>query len=68
MNLFYRPFYVSEATQFLNQLKATRPELAQQQRDGRALLWDKAVDRGAWQAYRDAQVAQQPYVYQTHSE
>ena len=42
-------------------------ELEAQQRAGRALLWDKAVDRSAWQEYREAQVAQKPYVYQTNS-
>jgi len=30
-------------------------------------LWDKPVDRGAWQEYRAAQVAQKPYVYQTEA-
>jgi hypothetical protein len=34
-------------------------------REGRQLLWDKPVDRDAQSEYRDAQVAQQPYVYQT---
>ena len=64
MNIFYRPFYTSDATQFLNQLKAARPELPQQQVAGRALLWDKPVDRTAWADYRAAEVAQKPYVYQ----
>ena len=42
-----------------------KPQLEAQQRQGRNLLWDKAVDREAWQAFRAAEVAQQPYVYQT---
>lgn len=67
MNIFRRPDYKSEATQFIDQLKATRPELDAGQVQGRALLWDKEVDRTAWQGYRDAQVPQKPYVYQTNS-
>lgn len=65
MNIFYRPKYLSDTTQFLTQLKAKDPELEAKQRQGRALLWDKAVDRGAWREYREAEVEQKPYVYQT---
>ena len=68
MSIFRRPDYQSDATQFINQLKASRPELDQQQQAGRALLWDKQVDRKIWGEYRDAQVPQKPYVYQTNSE
>lgn len=66
MNPFRRPDYRSDTTQFLDQLKSTQPELEQAQRQGRALLWDKPVDRAAWAAYREANVPQQPYVYQNH--
>ncbi len=65
MNIFSRPNYQSDATQFIDQLKARNPKIASGQAQGRALLWDKAVDRDAWRAYRAATVAQQPYVYQT---
>ncbi len=65
MNIFHRPYYQSEATQFIDQLKAKNPELAAKQRQGLKLLWDKAVDRSAWREYRAAQVRQKPYVYQT---
>ncbi|HXE22237.1 MAG TPA: DUF3460 family protein, partial [Rhodoferax sp.] len=30
---------------------------------GRALLWDKNVDRSAMAEYQEARVAQRPYVY-----
>ncbi|AVO50015.1 DUF3460 domain-containing protein [Melaminivora suipulveris] len=66
MSFFRRPDYQSDTTQFINQLKAQRPELDAQQRAGRALLWDKPVDRDLWQEYKAGRVAQQPYVYQTH--
>lgn len=67
MSFFRRPDYQSDATQFINQLKAQRPELDAQQQAGRALLWDKPVDRDLWQEYKAGRVAQQPYVYQTRS-
>ena len=65
MNIFSRPRYQSEATVFIDQLKAKDPRIAARQADGRALLWDKSVDRDAQRAYRAATVAQQAYVYQT---
>ena len=68
MNIFYRPKYQSEVTQFINDLKAKNPAVEEGQREGRSLLWDKAVDRSAWREFRAAQVAQQPYVYQSHGE
>lgn len=67
MHIFYRPLYQSDATQFIDQLKAKDPGVAARQRQGRELLWDKPVDRQAWQAYRAAQVAQKPYVYMTET-
>ena len=67
MNIFYRPKYQSDATQFINQLKSKNPDMEARQRQGRELLWDKAVDRSAWSEYRAAEVAQKPYVYQTNA-
>ena len=64
MNIFYRPFYLSDATLFLNQLKEARPELAAEQRAGRGLLWDKEIDRDERAEYKAGHVAQKPYVYQ----
>jgi Protein of unknown function (DUF3460) len=64
MPFFWKP-YRSDVTQFLDTLKQQRPTLEQEQRQGRNLLWDKAVDREAQAAWREARVPQQPYVYQT---
>jgi hypothetical protein len=64
MPFFWKP-YQSDVTQFLEQLKAQRPSLEDEQTRGRALLWDKPVDRDAQADYRSARVPQQPYVYQT---
>ena len=68
MSIFRRPDYQSDATQFINQLKASRPELESQQLAGRALLWDKKVDRSIWTEYREGPVEQKPYVYQTNAD
>ena len=64
MPLFWKP-YTSDVTSFIDELKTNRPTLEAEQRQGRALLWDKRVDRDAQAEYSDARVAQQPYVYQT---
>ena len=65
LSLFRRPDYRSDATQFIDALKSQRPELDAQQREGRALLWDKQVNREEQHAFKAARVAQKPYVYQT---
>ncbi|MBI5259937.1 MAG: DUF3460 family protein [Burkholderiales bacterium] len=64
MPLFWKP-YTSDVTQFIDELKAKKPTLEAEQRAGRALLWDKQIDREAQSAYKAARVPQQPYVYQT---
>jgi len=59
--------YESEATKFIAELKEKNPQLEQQQRDGRALLWDKApIDMDKTAREQDSRVVQQPYVYQNH--
>jgi len=68
MSLFARPHYTSDATQFIESLKAAKPELEAEQREGRALLWDKQVDRDQQAQANAARVAQKPYVYQTNAD
>ena len=65
ISIFRRPDYRSEVTQFIDQMKVDQPLLESRQLAGRALLWDKPVDRAAWSDYRAGEVAQKPYVYQT---
>lgn len=65
MSIFRRPDYRSDTTQFLEQLKANRPSLEEEQRKGRSLLWDKLIDRRAQKGFGKASVPQKPYVYQT---
>ena len=66
MPLFWKP-YTSDTTQFIQDLKAKKPGLESEQRAGRALLWDKPVDRDIQAEFKQGRVAQKPYVYQTKS-
>ena len=66
MPLFWKP-YRSDVTEFLTQLKQEKPSLESEQRQGRALLWDKPQDREATAGFKQARVAQQPYVYHSKS-
>ena len=64
MPLFWKP-YKSDVSQFIDSLKAAKPTLEAEQRAGRALLWDRDIDRQAQADWTDADVPQQPFVYQT---
>lgn len=64
MPLFWKP-YKSDITSFIEELKAKKPTLEEEQRQGRHLLWDRYIDRDAQAAYTEAKVPQQPYVYQS---
>ena len=64
MPWFWKP-YTSDVTSFIETLKAKRPALEDEQRRGRALLWDRRIDAVAEADFDDAKGAQQPYVYQT---
>ncbi len=66
MNIFRRPDYKSDTTQFIEQLKQEKPKLEDEQRHGLGLLWNKLVDRDICKGFRSARVAQKPYVYQTN--
>jgi hypothetical protein len=66
MPLFWKP-YTSDTTAFIDDMKAKKPTLEAEQRAGRALLWDRKVDRELQGEYRVAHVAQRPYVYQTNT-
>lgn len=66
MHFFWKP-YKSDVTSFIEELKAKKPTLEDEQRSGRGLLWDRAIDREAQDRYRKARVPQQPYVYYQNS-
>lgn len=57
--------YESEITQFIKDLKQKNPKLEEDQRAGRALLWDKPeIDLDTTERNDDSRVRQQAYVYQ----
>lgn len=55
--------YRSEATLFIEQLKAQRPHLEEQQQKGRSIWWDKPQDLDSAEERASAKVPQKPYVY-----
>lgn len=57
--------YESEFTRFIQELKKKNPALEEEQRAGRALLWDKpSIDLDSQQRTKESSVEQQAYVYQ----
>ena len=64
--IFRRPDYQSDTTLFIDQLKAAKPTLEAEQRAGRALLWDKNIDRNLQTNISEGDIAQPAYVYQTN--
>jgi len=64
MPLFWKP-YKSDITSLIEEMKAKRPTLEEEQKAGRGLLWEKRIDREAQTEQMESRVAQQPYVYQT---
>jgi hypothetical protein len=58
--------YESDITRFIRELKAKSPEIERSQREGRAIYWDKQLDPDELRRWRESNVPQDPYVYQTH--
>lgn len=57
--------YESEHTKFIAELKKKNPAIEEGQRQGRALLWDKApISLTEQERAAEARVKQQAYVYQ----
>ena len=65
MSFFHRPHYTSEITSFIEGLKAKKPTLEAEQRAGRAIWWDKQLNRADQADYGEARMPQQAYVYST---
>ena len=65
MNIFARPAYESEFTQFLNAWKQRHPAVQESQRMGLALLWDKLpVDQEEQRRVTASAVKRSAYVYE----
>jgi hypothetical protein len=55
--------YESELTNFLRDLKKSKPGIEDKQREGRAIWWDKQLDADELQRWQASQVRQTAYVY-----
>jgi hypothetical protein len=61
--IFRRPDYRSDVTEFISLLKEQKPDLEAQQRAGRALWWDKHLERELMDEWKEARVPAKPYAY-----
>lgn len=59
------PAYESEITRFIRELKQKKPEIDRKQAEGRAIWWDKTLDRDEQARFAESRVRLQGYVYQT---
>lgn len=59
--------YESEVTRFLRELKDRDPQIAAGQRVGRAMYWDRSLDRDLYRRFEQSDVPQPAYVYQPTS-
>ncbi len=60
--------YESDLTRFIRELKSRQPDLEREQREGRAIWWDKELDPEQLRRWRESKVPQKPYVYQAQGE
>jgi hypothetical protein len=49
----------------IRELLAAKPELAEEQRQGRSRWWDRKLDRDELRRAQESRVKQKGYVYQT---
>ncbi len=57
--------YESDATRMIRELLEARPEIAEEQKKGRSLWWDRKLDLDLLRREDESRVAQKGYVYQT---
>lgn len=57
--------YESDATRMIRDLLAEKPGIVDEQKQGRALWWDRRLDLDLLRRERESSVAQRGYVYQT---
>jgi hypothetical protein len=60
--------YESDLTRFIRELKSRQPDLEREQREGRAIWWDKELDPEQLRRWQQSKVPQRPYVYQAEGE
>ncbi len=55
--------YESEHTKFIRELFEKNPQLPQDQKEARAIWWDKKLDLDERKRFRESSVPQKAYVY-----
>mgnify|MGYP003394196797 CR=1 FL=1 len=63
--IFFRKHYESDLTKMMRELLDAKPQIVLEQRKGRALWWDKKLDRDELARSEASRVNQKSYVYQT---
>jgi hypothetical protein len=56
--------YESELGRFLREMKENNPDIEVDQKQGRAIWWDKQMDPDMYRRFRESGLAQPAYVYQ----
>ena len=62
-----KPLYESDVTRMVRELLQNKPQIAEEQRKGRSMWWDKRLDADEQRRFGQSRVAQKGYVYQTDS-
>ena len=60
--------YESDHTKFMREMMARHPEWLDDQRQGRAIWWDRKVDPDEAKSRREANEVQRPYPYDVNFE
>jgi len=55
--------YESEHTKFMRELFKKNPQFAEQQKEARAIWWDKKLDKEEHKRFKESKVPQKAYVY-----
>ncbi|MBN9134055.1 MAG: DUF3460 domain-containing protein [Nitrosomonadales bacterium SCN 54-20] len=56
-------FYESDHTRFMRELFEKNPKLPEDQREARAIWWDKKLDAEERRRFKESAVPQKAYVY-----
>ena len=55
--------YESDITRFIRDFLQKNPEVAEKQRTGRSMWWDRAQNREQHKQFEESSVPQKPYEY-----
>ena len=58
-------YYESDITRMIRELLAEKPHIAEEQKKGRALWWDRNIRRDELNRAEQSKIRQAAYVYQT---